>query len=174
MVRRMANYGFFFTCMSVDEARRLVAEAAAVRFMDRLRVRVSAVKSNLLLVEAPGVWPKSAKEAARMWLAHGEPAGFSIEVAPAWADEPCLAFRHGPQPRWLRWVQGCIEEQVSDMLGIPIVYDATDEAHGPWRRWYRNAGTYRGHAIQLLGTLDARDRRALGFDITPPEFLDAA
>ena len=172
MFRRMANYGFFYTSMAVADALRVVSEAAAARFGDRLMVRVGA--ANVLLVEAPRVCPATPAEARRMRLAYGEPAGFSVEVNPPWCEEPCLAFRHGPHPRWLRWVQGCIEEQVSDMLGIPIVYDATDEARGPGRRWYRSAGTYRGHAMQLVGYLDEVDRRMFGFHITPPEFLDAA
>lgn len=149
----MANYGHINVGMTMARALEVVSSA------------VTALFGDLIIVEAPGTGSADPKEAKRLWLATGENAGFAIEV-----EKGRLAFRHGVGPMWLDWVRGCVEEEVSDRLGLSITYDATGESHGPGDRRYRRGSTFRGSMTALFdGVLNEEDER---FAITPPQFLE--
>ena len=50
------------------------------------------------------------------------------------------AFRHaglGPSYDFARWAQGCVEEELAELWGKEILYDATDERYPPGTRRYR-------------------------------------
>ena len=163
----MADYGHIHVEFTRKQALAVLTEAAAALFGDRLRVRDAGFA---IIVEAPGTAPTSAAEALHLWLAEGQDAGFAVEV-----ERERLAFRHGPQPPWLSWVNECIEEEVCDRLGLPIVYDATDETRGPGERRARVAPTFRSYMTSLFGgALTAEDEAYLTpyFAITPSQFLD--
>lgn len=165
----MANYGYIHVDITRERALEVLTEATTALFGDRLRVRDAGFA---LLVEAPETGSNDWKEARRLWLATGENGGFAVEV-----EKGSLGFRHGPGPRWLDWVRGCIEEEVCDRLDSPIIYDANDEAHGPGERRYRTAVSFRGYMTSFFGgKLSAADKRYLAphFSITPPQFLDGA
>lgn len=169
----MANYGFIYTAIAVPAAVEALSAVAADIFGDRLRVRIH--ESGLIIVEAPGTGSDDPKKARRLWLATGEDACFSVEVDPTWEERQCLAFRSGPVPSWLDWMRGCIEEGMSDRLGLPIVYDATGEARGPGSRVYRQGATFREYmTARFGGSLSDEDERHLRphFAICPAQFLE--
>lgn len=169
----MANYGFIYTDIVTGAAEETIRAAATSLFGDRLRVRADGSR---LFVEAPGTGSSDSKKATRLCLATGEDATMLVEHDPSWSDRPCLAFRGGPQPKWWQWASGCVREEVSDRLGLPIVYDATGEPSGPGDRHYRRGGTFREYMAACFGgTLTAADVHYLRphFRITPAAFLGA-
>ena len=61
--------------------------------------------------------------------------GFLVAMQPGMA-----AFRHaglGPSYDFARWAQGCVEEELAELWGKEILYDATDERYPPGTRRYR-------------------------------------
>ena len=167
----MANYGFIYVTIAGADAESVVRAATSSLFGDRLRVRADGSR---IFVEAPGTGSPDPKKAARLCLATGEDATMLVEHNPAWQDRPCLAFRGGPQPKWWQWVSGCVREEVSDALGLPIVYDAAGESVGPGDRHYRRGATFREYMAACFdGELTAANVRYLRphFRITPAAFL---
>ncbi len=170
----MANYGFIYVDIPMYVAIGALSDAAQAIFGDRLRVR--GVEGGVL-VEAPGTGSADPEEAKRLWLPTGRDADMYVAHNPECAKRHCLAFRGGPEPKWWQWASGCVCEEVSDRLGLPIVYDATGEAVGPGDRHYRRGTTFREYMTACFGgTLAKSDEQFLRphFDITPAAFLGAS
>lgn len=82
----------------------------------------------------------------RYWTAPDEDIGFLVTV-----DENGLAFRHGPNSPFVRWAQGCLEEELADYYGVGVYFDAIDETYPPGTRKYRvSSKNYSDYFLQKI------------------------
>lgn len=94
-----------------------------------------------------GSQPRDEEEARRYGVAPGEDMGFTVGINPAKSREavvevfekvPTLVFRHSNGGNgFLRWCQGCIEEEMAEVLNLPVYYDATGASVAPGSKEYR-------------------------------------
>lgn len=91
-----------------------------------------------------GSVPGDEEEARRYGVAPGEEMGFTVGVHPGLTPEeegerkvPAMVFRHGSGNPFLRWCQGCMEEEMAEVLNLPVYYDATGEEVKPGSVEYR-------------------------------------
>ncbi len=136
----MANYGYIDMCVRITPAFADNILRSAVHTCLDPRWQVENKEACTWLIFLPGT-EQTGQAAVDAVLADGEPVGFMVELTDRGKR---WSFRHGPN-RFERWAQGRLEEQLADVLGAGVLYDATDEIRPPGTRWYRQGNTYREH-----------------------------
>ncbi len=109
--------------------------------------------------------PNSAsepKEKDRLlpWICQEGDLGFPVALQPG-----RIAFRHAGlvihheelPPMFVRWAQGCVEEEMSEHLGLRVFYDATEKTYPPGSRRYRAGTPFQEYMSKLFKSADEQD-----------------
>ncbi len=143
----MANYGYIEIpkITTVDFERQLKL-AVKKSLGDRWAVELADFEDGgpTWKVTVPGTAPEP-DPSVPFFCQEGD-VGFPVALQPGQ-----VAFRHcmiGPKDEFARWAQGCVEEELAESLGVPVVFDATGRAVPPGTREYRVGKTFRDYLIQ--------------------------
>jgi hypothetical protein len=160
----MANYAYINTDgLDEAEAESLIRTAVESLFGDKLTVEKAdfAYDGPTWCVTAPGT-ALSESEARKSMMPPNEDFGFVVSLLSprikGHEGRSGFAFRR-PFNHWASWAQGCITEELADILGKDHTYDATDEVNPPGTRGYRVKPTFREWIYRNLDPLDPDDVR---------------
>lgn len=148
----MANYGLlaFVPTDLEGDLRGAVSRALD----DRWVVRKANFEDGgpVWIVELPGT-ARRGKEATKACLPSGENVGFAVAL-----EEHCIAFRHGPN-NFEGWAQGCVEEELADLYGVGVEYDATGRIAPPGTRERREFKKFKDYIMRGFDEASADDLR---------------
>jgi len=132
----MANYGYIFLQKPItpEVLEQRVREAVLGWFGDRMEIKLTPQDDYgpVWYVFIPGT-ALDRNRALTAGKAVYEDFGFPVALQDKGLT---IAFRHGLNA-FESWLQGCIEEQLSEALGVGVFYDATSLTYKPGARYYR-------------------------------------
>ena len=138
---KMANYGYIENADFIQagdferDLKRAVQKALGEQWVVRLEPGLDD-GGPVWVVSLPGTAPATKVAPANLpWFVDDLDIGFLVAMQPGMA-----AFRHaglGPSYDFARWAQGCVEEELAELWGKEVLYDATDERYPPGTRRYR-------------------------------------
>jgi hypothetical protein len=150
----MANYAYIHTGIDRVTAFEMLRAVVEDLFGDKVLVREGEMEDfygPTWVVYAPGTaLPRS--KAARVMVAPDEDFGFMVSLQRGGT----LAFRR-PFNLWASWAQGCVIEKMSDILGVPHVYDADDIEMQPGTDTNSCHKTFKAWLMRNLDSNDPQD-----------------